>query len=100
MISLIKEEDNSQLTLLVPKCGKCDQVMGDIKFHVYKDPNMTQYTEAMGAFFWTDFVYQCRKCWGTIGLSKEEIEIMNSYPLDKINFPPGMDSKNLKLQKL
>ena len=70
-------------------------------YEFYKDPNFNV-TESYGSFFWTKIWFQCPNCFtnNKISLSEDEIDRMNSYPLDKINFPPGFDSKKMKVTRL
>ena len=99
MINLIKEEKD-EITILTPKCGKCDLYMSGFFYQFYKNPSFTPYTEVKSSFFWTEIKFMCPKCHGSAKLSPQEIDILNSYPLDKINWPPGFDSKNMKVQRL
>lgn len=95
----LTEEKDGEFIFNVPECTKCKLIMSGFWYEFYKDPNFSQ-TEVLSAFFWTKIYFQCPKCLGKIFLSKEELEIMNSYPIDKINFPPGFDKKNMKVQRL
>lgn len=99
-MNLLREEkDTNEITMLVPKCSKCDLIMSGFWYKFYKDPKFSQ-TEVMSAFWWTEIAFQCPKCYGKILLSAQELDKLNSYPMDKVNFPPGFDSKNMKFTRL
>lgn len=98
--SLIEEKDN-EIFVLTPPCDGCKELpMVGFYYEFYKDPNFTQYTEAVGSFFWTRIWFQCRKCGSTKFLSELDLDKINSYPLDQINFPPGFDSKRMRVTRL
>ena len=97
-MNLIKEENN-ELSLVVPTCDKCDLIMSDFWWKFYKDPTFTQ-SEIMSSFFWTEIYFQCPKCHGKALLTSQELDKLNSYPLDKVNFPPGFDSNKMRYQRL
>jgi hypothetical protein len=97
-MDLVKEENN-EISLLVPKCQKCDLIMSGFWWKFYKDPSFSD-TEIMSAFFWTEIFFQCPKCHGKAHLSQQELDKVNSYPMDKVNFPPGFDPNKLKYQRL
>lgn len=96
-MNLLKEENN-ELTLLVPKCGKCDYIMSGIHHRFYKNPSFNE-TEFMSSITWVELKYQCPKCGGQMSLSQEELDKLNSYPGDKVNYPPGF-IKNMKLTRM
>jgi hypothetical protein len=95
----ITEEKDNEFHIHNPECPKCKKIMTGFFFKFYKDPNFNT-TESMGSFFWTDIWFQCKSCYRSHHLSPQEIEIMNGYPLDKIQFPEGFDSKNMRLTRL
>lgn len=95
----LTEEKDGEFHFLQPKCQKCDLIMSGFFYKFYKDPNFSD-TEVLSAFFWVEVWFQCPKCFGKVFLDKQELEKMNSYPMDKINFPPGFDKKNMKVQRL
>ena len=45
MINLIKEEKDEKITILTPKCGKCDLYMSGFFYQFYKIPYIKPYTE-------------------------------------------------------
>ena len=96
---MITEEKNNEFHINVPECPHCKRLMGGFFYEFYKDPNFNM-TESLGAFFWTKIWFQCPKCLGKAFLTETEIDKMNSYPLDKINFPPGFDTKKMKVTRL
>lgn len=96
---MITEEKNNEFHINVPECPKCNRLMGGFFYEFYKDPNFNM-TESLGSFFWTKIWFQCPKCFGKVFLTETEIDKMNSYPLDKINFPPGFDTKKMKVTRL
>ena len=96
---MITEEKNNEFHIYIPECLKCKKLMGGFFYEFYKDPNFGT-TESFASFFWTKIWFQCPKCYGKTYLDESEIDKMNSYPLDKINFPPGFDTKRMKITKL
>ena len=99
--SLIKEDSiKNEVTVITPKCSKCDLIASGLFYEFYKDPTFSPYTEVMSSIFWTRIWFVCPKCYGTIKMSDQEVDKLNSYPLDKINFPPGFDSKKMKVQRM
>jgi hypothetical protein len=98
-MKIIKEELN-QISFIVPKCDKCDdKYMDGFFFKFYKDPSFGT-TESMASFFWTEMWFQCKYCWAKKHLTDLELDKLNSYPIDMINWPPGFNTKNMKVQRL
>lgn len=96
---MISEEKDGEFYINMPSCTNCDKPMRGFFYKFYKSPNFNE-SEVLAAFFWTDVYFVCGKCHSKQNLSKQEIDTMNTYSLDRINFPPGTDSKNMKIQKL
>ena len=96
---MITSEKDGEFNISVPDCIKCNKPMGGFFYEFYKDPNFNV-TESYASFFWTKIWFQCPHCYGKLHLKDFEIDKMNSYPLDKINFPPGFDSKKMKVTRL
>ena len=99
--TLLSEEKNGEFYVLTPRCPKCEdnKIMSGFFYEFYKDPTFSM-TESYASFTWNKVYFMCPKCQSRAYLSEEEIATMNKYPLDKINFPPGFDSKNMKVTKL
>ena len=95
----LTEEKNNEFHIYMPECPNCKKPMNGFFYEFYKDPNFNV-TESYGSFFWTKLWFQCPRCNSKTSLSESEIDRMNSYPLDKINFPDGFDSKKMKVTRL
>lgn len=98
-MGMITEEKNNEFYINNPTCPHCKKTMEGFFFKFYKDPNFGD-TESFASFFWTDVWFQCKYCPFNQHLKEHEIDTMNSYPLDQINFPKGFDKKNVKLTRM
>lgn len=99
---MITEEKDNEFFINMPYCQnqKCNQKpMTGFFYKFYKQPNFLE-GEVLSAFYWTEVFFQCPHCYDKTFLSKDEIDTMNKYSLDRINFPPGTDTKNAKLARL
>lgn len=93
------EEKEGQITILVPKCSKCDLIMSGLFTKFWREPSFTM-TEIASSVTWTEFTFQCPNCFAKYKLPQSELDKVNSYPYDKVNWPPGFDSNKMKYEKL
>ena len=97
----LTEEKDGEFFINTPNCTKCEnnRPMTGFFYKFYKNPAFSD-TEVMSAFTWTEVYFICPRCNSKRYFEKDDLQNMNKYPLDSINFPPGANSKNARLQRL
>lgn len=98
-MNLIKQDSNTEITILTPECHRCHKIMDGFFYEFYKDPSFSM-TEIASSFFWTKIWFQCARCFTKIYMHDKDLDLLNSYPLDMVTFPPGFNSKNVKAQRI